>query len=455
MDALHDRSIGMAVEIAKRVAACGGATFYIGGCVRDKLREKENKDVDIEVHGVEPRQLEEILDALGKRIAIGESFGIYNLKGYSLDIAMPRKEENRGRGHRDFDVSVDPHIGTYKASMRRDFTINALMQNVLTGEIIDHFGGIRDLQNGVIRHVNARTFIEDPLRVFRAAQFAARFGYAVSPDTVELCRTMDISALPRERVMGELQKALLKAGQPSVFFETLRRMNQLGTWFPELERQMGVAQNPRHHAEGDVWVHTMMVLDAAVRFRERASNPLGFMLAAITHDFGKALCTKTIDGEIHAYRHETQGLPLIKSFMNRLTSEKALTDYAMNLSEHHMRPNMLAAAGSSIKSTNRMFDESVDPEALICIAMSDELGRIAARETVPYEDFLQARLSIYREYMSRPYVMGRDLIEAGLHPSANFSKYLDYAHKLRLAGVEKESALRQTLAMARKEGDLH
>lgn len=453
MDALHDRSVGMAVEIARRVAACGGTTFYIGGCVRDKLRKKENKDVDIEVHGVEPSRLEEILDALGERISIGESFGIYNLKGYSLDIAMPRKEENRGRGHRDFEISVDPHIGTYKAAMRRDFTINALMENVLTGEIIDHFGGTRDLQNSVIRHVNARTFVEDPLRLFRAAQFAARFGYAVSPDTLELCRTMDVSALPRERVMGELQKALLKADRPSVFFETLRQMDQLGTWFPELERLMGVRQNPRHHAEGDVWVHTMMVLDAAARFRERAANPLGFMLAAITHDFGKALCTRTIDGEIHAYRHETQGLPLIQSFMNRLTSEKALIDYVLNLSEHHMRPNMLAAARSSVKSTNRMFDESVDPEGLICIAISDELGRIAEREYIPHEAFLQERLSTYREYMSRPYVMGRDLIEAGLKPSANFSKYLEYAHKLRLAGVEKESALRQTLAMARKEGN--
>lgn len=445
-----EKDIEMARSVAGRVAELGGRTFYVGGFVRDALIHRENKDVDIEIHGVMPGDVEKILDSLGQRLTMGESFGIFGLKGYSLDIAMPRKEKQRGSGHRDFDVSVDPFIGTEKAALRRDFTINALMQDVLTGEIVDHFHGREDLDKGVIRHVNDETFAEDPLRVLRAAQFAARFGFTVADETVDICRRMDLTALSRERIDGELRKALLKAQKPSIFFETLRRMNQLSDWFPELEALIGVEQNPKHHAEGDVWTHTMMVLDAAVNFREQAENPLGFMLAAITHDFGKAVCTEVVKGEIHAYGHEIKGLPLAERFLSRITNERKLIEYALNLTEHHMRPNTAAGAGSSIKSTNKMFDQAIDPAALIGIALADDLGKISAQPTEPHDKFLYDRLAIYREFMARPAVMGRDLIQAGLKPDQDFTEILAYAHKLHLAGVNKENALKQVLAYARK-----
>lgn len=450
-EAMADKNAEMAVKIASKVSHEGGTAYFVGGYVRDRIRHHENKDIDIEVHGINPRQLEAILDSLGERISIGESFGIYNLKGYSLDIAMPRKEDNRGVGHRDFDICVDPYIGTYKAAERRDFTINALLEDVLSGEIIDHFGGTKDIDDGVIRHVNDKTFAEDPLRVLRAAQFAARFDYVIDDETIELCRRVDLSALPKERIMNELEKALLKSEKPSVFFESLRRMNQLSLWFPELEQTTGVEQNPVYHAEGDVWTHTMMVTDAAVKFRDKAKNPLGFMLSALTHDFGKALCTEVIDGVIHSYRHEEIGLPLIEEFMTRLTTEKALTEYVLNLSEHHMKPNVLAKNNSSIKSSNKLFDQSLDPEALTCLALSDGLGKLPRCEDSKTVKYFEERLEIFAEYMNRPYVKGRDLIEAGISPSERFTEYLEYAHKLRLAGVEKENALRQTLAFARKK----
>ena len=449
---MHLSDLEMARKIAVAVEENGGKAYFVGGYVRDLIRGNPGKDVDIEIHGVTPDTLKNILSSLGERLEIGESFGIFGLKGYSLDIAMPRTETNRGRGHRDFDVFVDPHIGTEKAARRRDFTINALMQNVLTGEIIDHFGGREDLERGIIRHIDPVTFVEDPLRVLRGAQFAARFGFDIAPETVELCRTMDLSTLAKERIMDELEKAMLKAERPSIFFELLRRMNQLSYWFPEAEALIGVEQNPKHHAEGDVWVHTMMVIDEVAKIRHYASDPLGLMLSALTHDFGKAICTEIVNGEIHSYGHETEGLPIIKTFMSRLTSEHRLIKYVLNLSEYHMKPNTLAATGASIKSTNKMFDSSVDPAALLCLAVADGLGKIAPREYISYDDFFIERLAIYREYMSRPYVMGQDLIDAGLKPSKDFSDYLDYAHKLRLAGIEKESALRQTLAYARKRG---
>lgn len=447
------KNTDMANKIAQLVTKQGGTVFYVGGYVRDKLRQEKNKDIDIEVHGIYPSELVAILDSLGERITIGENFGIYNLKGYSLDIAMPRKEKNRGAGHKDFEICVDPFIGTYKAALRRDFSINALLEDVLTSEVIDHFGGVEDIHNGVVRHINDATFVEDPLRVLRSAQFAARFGYSVADETIELCNRVDLTPLPKERILGEVEKALLKSEKPSVFFEVLRKMNQLSVWFPELEQTIGVSQNPKHHAEGDVWTHTMMVIDEAVRYRNKVSNPLGFMLSAITHDFGKILCTELVNGEIHAYEHETIGLPLVKSFMTRLTAEKALIKYVLNLSEYHMKPNTLAADHSSIKATNKMFDRSVDPEALIYLAISDGLGKIAPREYISYDKFFMDRLAVYRDYMSRPYVMGRDLIASGVLPSERFSEYLEYAHKLRLAGVKKDNALRQTLALARKKGD--
>ncbi len=446
-----ERDLNMARQIAGLAAEQGGRAYFVGGFVRDGLLQRENKDIDMEIHGLTPQQTESLLDSLGERITIGESFGIYALRGYHIDIALPRKETLRGTGHRDFAICVDPMIGTEKAARRRDFTVNAMLQDILTGEILDHFGGRADLERKILRHVGSETFGEDPLRVLRGAQFAARFDLTVAEETVALCRELTLRHLPRERIMEELKKALLKAERPSVFFMVLRQMEQLSEWFPELEALIGVPQPVRHHAEGDVWNHTMLALDEAAKLRQQAENPLGLMLAALTHDFGKAICTQVQDGEIHAYGHETEGLPLIEAFLSRLTGEHWLREYVCNLAEYHMKPFAMAAAGASVKATNKLFDRSVDPKALICLAMADNRGKISDHPYVPREGFLFARLDIYREIMAQPYVMGRDLVEAGLQPDVWFSDLLELAHKLRLAGIPKKQALKQVLAEARKK----
>jgi len=226
-------------------------------------------------------------------------------------------------------------------------------------------------------------------------------------------------------------------------------MEQLDIWFPEAKALIGIGENPRYHAEGDVWNHTMLVLDEAAKHRYRTANPLWFMLSALTHDFGKAVCTE--DGEArHAYDHETAGLPLAEAFLRRITTETRCVDYVLNMTKLHMKPNIAAAVNASVKSTNKLFDQSLDPEGLICLALADDLGRVSTQPTGLQEVFLRERLALYREYMARPYVMGRDLIAAGLTPGQDFSQLLAYAHKLRLAGIEKESALKQTLAQARQ-----
>ena len=439
-----------AVRLAELTAEKGGTAYFVGGCVRDKIMGRECKDIDIEVHGVSKSDLEHILDALGQRMEIGASFGIYGIKGRGLDIALPRTERAKGRGHRDFDVTLDPFIGTEKAAMRRDFTINALMENILTGEITDHFGGINDIENKIIRHVNDITFPEDPLRVLRAAQFASRFGFEVSEETVSLCRNIDISTLSKERIETELMKALLKADRPSVFFEVLRKMDQLSVWFPETEKLTGVPQHKIYHMEGDVWNHTMMVLDEAAKYREKVSYPYGFMMTALVHDYGKIICTEEKNGIFHAYGHETKGIPVIREFLRRITGEKRLIRYVLNMTELHMKPNALAVAGASIKSTNKMFDNSVCPSDLIYFAKADNSGRITES---PYDfkgEFLQERLNAYEIIMAKPHVTGKDLIDSGFAADKNFSEILSYAHKLRLAGIDKESALKQTISYAGK-----
>lgn len=446
----YEQTVAMAQQLAQRAAEAGGRACYVGGYVRSRLLGSENKDVDVEVHGLEPAQLEAILDSLGQRLEMGKSFGVYGLKGYALDIAMPRRETAIGRGHRDFAIDVDPFIGTEKAAMRRDFTVNAILEDVLTGEIIDHFGGVADMKKRVLRHVNDHSFPEDPLRVLRAAQFAARLDFSVAEETVRLCSTIDLTTLPRERIMEELKKALLKADKPSVFFEVLRSMNQLDAWFPEMKALIGIEQNPVYHAEGDVWNHTMMVLDMAAAYRAQAKNPLGLMLSALCHDFGKVSCTRVIEGVIRSFGHETAGVPVAEKFLSRLTAETQLLRLVPNMVELHMRPGALFRQGSSIKATNRLFDLALEPDDLILLSLSDMGGKLPREEPAEAENYLRKRLDIYREYMSRPAVTGQDLITAGLKPDRNFSRLLAYAHNLHLAGVDKTTALTQTLAYARE-----
>ncbi|MBE5779456.1 MAG: tRNA nucleotidyltransferase [Clostridiales bacterium] len=447
----YEETVSMARRLAEKVKNAGGRAYYVGGYVRSRLLHADSKDVDVEVHGLFPSQLESILDTLGQRLEMGKSFGVYGLKGYELDIAMPRRETATGRGHRDFAIDVDPFIGTEKAAMRRDFTVNAILEDVLTGQIIDHFGGVADLEKGILRHVDDHSFPEDPLRVLRAAQFSARLSFTIAEETLQLCSGIDIAALPRERVMEEMKKGLLKAECPSVFFEALRKMGQLEVWLPEVKALIGIEQNPVYHAEGDVWDHTMMVLDVAASYRSQARNPLGLMLSALCHDFGKVSCTQVIDGVIRSFGHETAGRAVAEKFLQRLTGENLLLKYVPNMVELHMRPGALFRQNSSTKATNRLFDLAVEPDDLILLSLADMGGKLPREEPKDAAVFLRQRLETYRDYMSRPGVTGQDLIAAGMKPDKTFSDLLAYAHNLQLAGVDKSTALVQTLAYAKEK----
>ncbi len=440
--------IKLAQSIAAEAEKNGGRAYYVGGCVRDRLLKIDNYDIDIEIHGITPEKLKEILSKFGTPIQYGSSFGIFSLKEVHIDIALPRKEKKVGNKHTDFVVDIDAFVGTKKAAMRRDFTVNALMRDVLTDDIVDHFGGLDDLKNKVLRHVNDDSFGEDALRVLRAAQFASRFGFEIHPDTKRLCGEMDITSLSRERIFEEMKKALIKSPKPSIFFEVLRSFKQLSYWFPELESLIGIEQNPVYHAEGDVWNHTMMTLDKAANYRDKVQHPFWFMLCALAHDFGKAVCYSVGDGVIHAYGHEYESEKIAATFLQRLTNNNQLIKYVLNITKLHMRPNIAARNNSAAKVTNKIFDSCLYPMDLIYFCQADDKGRIMKVNQPDTLEYLLKHYEIYKSIMSKPYVKGSDLVEYGIAPGEHFSKLLAYAHKLRLSGVPKESALKQTLTYA-------
>src|SRR5437868_7496003 len=239
------------MRLARAVRDVGGRALLVGGCVRDALMGRASKDWDVELYGIAPQELRALLDRLGRVDAVGEAFTVYKL-GAHLDVSIPRRERKAGRGHRGFVIEGDPQMSIEEATRRRDFTINAILADPLTDEIIDPFDGRTDIERRLLRAVAPETFVEDSLRVLRAAQFAARFEFDIEPATVELCRTIELTDLPAERIWGELEKILLRAQIPSIGFEWLAKLNPTAQLFPEVHALTGVPQEEDWHPEGPV-----------------------------------------------------------------------------------------------------------------------------------------------------------------------------------------------------------
>lgn len=448
----------MAIQIAKKVKEVGGIAYFVGGYVRDSILDIPNKDIDIEIHGIKPEILKNILSELGDIQTIGNAFGIYNLKGYDLDIALPRKERCIGTGHKDFEVYVDPYIGTHAAARRRDFTINALMKNILTGEIVDEFNGLNDLKNHIIRHVDSSTFREDSLRVLRACQFAARFNFKIASETINLCKTMDLSTLPKERIAGELSKALLKAKKPSVFFNSLYECEQT-KWFKEVYALKGIKQDSEYHPEGDVYMHTMSVLDQAGElFPTGIDNPdryLPFMLSALCHDFGKVNTTEiNSKGRLCALNHEITGIPIANDFLGRIYNNKGFIKYVDNMIKYHMKAHSCFNNKSRARTTNLMFDKLLYPKDFILLVYADSTGHdldnldnrqfnMFLEKAMTESGFLTDRYLDYGKRISEPHITAEDLINIGLKPSPLFKIILDKAWDMHLKGIKKEHVLKQ------------
>ena len=306
-------------SLARAIQEAGGRALLVGGCVRDALMGTTPKDWDLEVYNLDAARLREVLDQFGPVNVVGESFTVYKL-GQHLDVSMPRRERKTARGHKGFVIEGDPSMSVEEATRRRDFTINAILQDPLTGELIDPYHGRRDIEQRMLRAVSVETFAEDSLRVLRAAQFASRFQFDIDAETVELCRGIDLTDLPAERIWGELEKLLLRSAQPSIGLEWLRKLSAIEQLFPEIQSLIDVPQDREWHPEGDVFVHTKLVIDRARELIDDLSYPrkVTVMLAALAHDFGKPATTEFIEGRLRSRGHEEAGVAPAESFLSRI-----------------------------------------------------------------------------------------------------------------------------------------
>lgn len=429
-------------DIAFRVRRAGGRALIVGGAVRDALLAAGPvKDVDVEVFGVPPQALRRLLLPDYPFEECGVAFGVMKLRRYAVDIALPRRESLCGSGHRDFFVAADPSLSVAEAASRRDFTVNALYSDPLTGEIEDPYGGIADLSARRLRHVSAK-FAEDPLRVLRGMQFVARFGLVAAPETVSMCRQMDWRNLAAERVFEEWSKLLLKGRAISAGLDFLRQTGWLAG-YPELAALVGCRQDARWHPEGDVWAHTQLALDAFARHRTgdlRDDLTVGF--AVLCHDFGKPLTT-TIDhrdGAIRSKGHDTAGLAPAERFLRRMTSDARLIGEVLPLVADHMRPFSMWRDRAGDAAVRRLALRVGRIDRLLRVSEADDEGRapsvVASGAQGADRRWLAdaaARLDV-EAHKPRPILLGRHLIARGWQPSPRFKKVLDAVFEAQLDG---------------------
>lgn len=444
-------------EIAREITQAGGQAYLVGGWVRDLLLGRPSLDFDIEVYGLEMERLFNILVRYAKPNLVGKAFGIITMRidGRAYDFAFPRTENKTGPGHKGFSVSPDPHLTFPQASSRRDFTINSMGIMIPQMELVDPHGGRRDLEARLLRHVSP-AFSEDPLRVLRAVQFAARFELDIHPDTQDLCRSLSLHELPMERIQGEFKKLLLKADRPSLGLEWMRKLGLLD-YFPELKALIGVPQEPEWHPEGDVWTHNNMVIDEAARLRKEEYGEfdnLALMLGALCHDFGKPLTTSFTDGRWRSPAHETRGEAPTRSFLDRITREAALVETVVAFVREHLKPALLYKARHEVKpSAIRRLALRVDIEKLVRVARADHLGRTTpdalAREFPAGEWLLeQSRALDVLDSKPKPFLTGKHLLGLGMKPGPEVGRLIAESFELQLEGELADEA--EVLAWARE-----
>jgi len=431
--------------LSKQLSKQNAKAIVVGGSVRDHFLELPIKDYDIEVYGMKRlEELENILAEYGSVNLVGKSFGVLKFvyKGEEYDFSFPRTEQKVAKGHRGFDVSCDGSLSFKKAALRRDFTINAMGYDIENQFFIDPYGAKKDREIKRLRHIDDKTFVEDPLRVYRAVQFCARFHYVLANETFKLCKQMVeqglLEELPKERIYIEFKKLLLKSSKPSLGFELMRKLGML-KYYPELEALIGVPQPKKWHPEGDVWTHTLLCVDKMVALKTgEAKQDLKMMFAILCHDLGKATHTQITPEKISAIGHEVAGVEPTKRFLYRLTDEHDFIKSILPLVEYHLKPSIYFCNGAK-NSTIRKLSTKVNIEELVTVARADFLGRTTeASLKGMYEagDWLLAKAKDLDVYTKAPValIQGRDLIALGLKPSVKFKGILERVYTAQLEG---------------------
>ncbi|HYB94817.1 MAG TPA: HD domain-containing protein [Vicinamibacterales bacterium] len=427
--------------IAQAVRDAGGRALCVGGAVRDRLLDRPSKDVDIEVFGIPQDRLLTLLQSLGRVEPVGQAFPVYKVDG--MDVALPRRESKTGRGHKGFTVTGDHTMSFEEAARRRDFTINAIGFDPLTGEYLDPFGGRDDLHRRTLRVVDTATFADDSLRVLRALQFAARFNLVPDEETARICRGIALDDLPAERVWGEFEKLLLIAERPSIGFALAREWGVIAQLLPEMEPLYACPQDAEWHPEGDVWTHTLMVIDQARALNADLDRPrlATVMLGAVCHDLGKPATTAVIDGRIKSPNHEAMGLAPATNILDRLNINSLdgfdVRRQVLGLVAEHLRPMAFFKARETVTDgAFRRLAQKVDLELLVRFARADCRGRTGAFDCSGIEWFFERAKSLGVEHRPPPpLLLGRHLIELGVTPGPRMGEILRAVYELQLDGA--------------------
>ena len=448
-------SIETAVAIARAVKDEGGRALFVGGWVRDRLLGIPSKDVDVEVFAVPAARLREILQRFGSLNVVGESFTVFKVA--DVDVALPRRDSKVGAGHRGFEVTGDPSMSIEEAARRRDFTVNAVAWDPLDEQYLDPFDGRTDLlERRLLRAVDPRTFADDSLRVLRGVQFAGRFDLEMDPGTMELCRRLPLDDLPAERVWGEVEKLLLRAPRPSKGFALALELGVIDRLFPEMRAMVGCPQEPEWHPEGDVWVHTLMVIDQARTRIDDLDKPkqVAVMLGAVCHDLGKPPTTAVINGRIRSMEHEQEGVPPTLALLDRLNVHSIggfdVRGQVVGIVANHLAPNAFFKSKTPVgDGAFRRLSQKVDLELLARVAESDCLGRTGHFDCSGIRWFIERARALGVEHAPpEPIVKGRHLLELGVPPGPGMGRLLKEIYERQLDG--RVTTLDDGLAAARE-----
>jgi tRNA nucleotidyltransferase (CCA-adding enzyme) len=437
-------ALDRARSIAIAVRSAGGRALIVGGWVRDRLLYGEGHEpanVDIEVFGVPGDRLRALLEAFGNVEAVGESFQVYKIG--AIDVSLPRRDSKAGRGHRGFVVTGDPDMSIEEAARRRDFTVNAISFDPLTNEYFDPFGGRADLERRVLRVVDPATFADDSLRVLRAVQFAARLELTLDEPSAALCRQIPLDDLPAERVWGEFEKLLL-ARRPSLGFALAMNLGVVAKLFPELQALSGCPQEHEWHPEGDVWVHTLQVIDQARTRIDDLPRPqqLAIMLGAVAHDLGKPATTAFIDGRMRSMDHEEQGVAPAAAFLDRL-NVNTIDGYdvrrqVLGITAQHLKPGSWYRVRDEVgDGAFRRLAHKVDLELLARVAKSDCEGRRPGQfDCTAMDWFLERARALGVEHRPpAPILLGRHLLALGVKPGPRVGEILKAVYDLQMDGA--------------------
>ena len=436
-------------EVCQAIADHGGKAWLVGGSVRDLYLQQTSKDIDLEIYDLDADKLLHLAQSLGHTEEVGKHFGVIKLwlKGHEIDLALPRTETKTAQGHRGFAIESNPRLNPKAASSRRDFTINAMMFDPLSGEVLDFHRGQQDLQQGILRHVSP-AFSEDPLRVLRAMQFAARFKLTLANETAKLCIKLlpELISLPTSRIWCEWQK-WAHAHSPSFGLQALKDSGALSVLYPELQALTTCPQDPRWHPEGDTWLHTLQVCDQAALISKRESlnkeTREHLVFAALCHDLGKPGTTFTDEqGNIRSPNHSEAGFEPTSAFLKNIAAPKHIAQYVHPLVHDHITH----LCGEPSSRAVRRLAHRLEPASIELWEMlveADASGRKPSPSCRPALNWLKkAQTLSNQKEKTATIVDGQMLMAMGMLAGKGMGVCIKEAYEAQLDGLfhDKKSA---------------